>query len=553
MKKPKKKEIYDLTNPKQLDSLYKKNSQLLSRLSGVAQENEILETELNSALKEKTKKDVKNVVLVSRVKTLKEQVSLFARQQKEFNQQSRTLRDELKKLKIVSYQPGKEINIAKKQNQLASKKLIKYIAYRKRVKKAHALLKQKIQNLEDHNSELLEKTNNLEKQIQNNESGKFNYQKLDGLVKTLKVQQEEILQELETAQKENSVLKINYENLRKSFSHQEEGFKQTMMGFQKRYSNNQNKLKQTQEQLRRKERKYSDLEIMMDEMEKGFERQKQDFNKKLKKEINYTKETLVKQNGKEVSRLVVQLNDQINRNQDLENQLHRNKTQQSEKMLKQRGDLVKEISELKSTIELQNLNHEKDKAESLESLKSEYETKINNLTGSFDRKLQHVQTEMDNDFLSERKRSEIFKTIKEKQVQELKQGLEQLQKESHQHKTSHFALEKSNKETLAKLKTQIAKNKQLEEQNKNINQLWHEMQQTLEKRNAQLQSLQKLNKELSQSLAQDNSHNNYEEKKGIFKKSGLKFITEESSQKTDTKESKDSKKVTQTLADIHFD
>ena len=553
MKKPKKKEIYDLTNPKQLDSLYKKNSQLLSRLSGVAQENEILETELNSALKEKTKKDVKNVVLVSRVKTLKEQVSLFARQQKEFNQQSRTLRDELKKLKIVSYQPGKEINIAKKQNQLASKKLIKYIAYRKRVKKAHALLKQKIQNLEDHNSELLEKTNNLEKQIQNNESGKFNYQKLDGLVKTLKVQQEEILQELETAQKENSVLKINYENLRKSFSHQEEGFKQTMMGFQKRYSNNQNKLKQTQEQLRRKERKYSDLEIMMDEMEKGFERQKQDFNKKLKKEINYTKETLVKQNGKEVSRLVVQLNDQINRNQDLENQLHRNKTQQSEKMLKQRGDLVKEISELKSTIELQNLNHEKDKAESLESLKNEYETKINNLTGSFDRKLQHVQTEMDNDFLSERKRSEIFKTIKEKQVQELKQGLEQLQKESHQHKTSHFALEKSNKETLAKLKTQIAKNKQLEEQNKNINQLWHEMQQTLEKRNAQLQSLQKLNKELSQSLAQDNSHNNYEEKKGIFKKSGLKFITEESSQKTDTKESKDSKKVTQTLADIHFD
>ena len=144
----KKTDIYDVINSDDLDLLYKKNAHLLSRLSFTGRQNGILQTEVHSLLEEKSKLDVKNNFLKTKVDSLKDQISLFARQQRNFNQQSLRLKKELKGLKISGFELVNErTDIIKDQS--SSKKLIHYINYRKKVQKAHKQIKIQIDEMKN--------------------------------------------------------------------------------------------------------------------------------------------------------------------------------------------------------------------------------------------------------------------------------------------------------------------------------------------------------------------------------------------------------------------
>ena len=191
---------------------------------------------------------------------------------------------------------------------------------------------------------------------------------------------------------------------------------------------------------------------------------------------------------------------------------------------------------------------------SVQSVKNEYELRINNSDISYKKRLQNIKTEMENDFLSERRQSEMFKSMKEKQIKEIEITLEQLQKETHKLKTSNFALENSNRETMSQLKKEISKNEYLITQNKNLHSLWHQIQLSLEKKQQQIQSLQKLNKNLSVSFSKVSSEQKSVKPShfSLEDKSPSQHLEFTSSDKEES--TKNSPLATNhILADIHFD
>ena len=88
-----------IMNPEESEILYKKNAHLLSRLLKEGRENIRLSTKLSLLNKEKSHLGDKNTVLNSKYKGLKDQISLFARQHRQFNYQSVKLKKELEQLK----------------------------------------------------------------------------------------------------------------------------------------------------------------------------------------------------------------------------------------------------------------------------------------------------------------------------------------------------------------------------------------------------------------------------------------------------------------------
>ncbi len=640
----KKTDIYDVINSEDLDQLYKKNAQLLSCLSSTGRQNGILQTEIHSLLEEKSKLDVKNNFLKTKVNSLKDQISTFARQQSKFNQQSLRLKKELKELKVNGFKLIDErTDIIK--NQSTSQKLIQYMNYRKKVKKAHKQIKERIREIESHLLDLSTKKNinnseqiksliqekedktlmlakreivyinqikNLEKRyresqkIQSDQEVNINKLKsfiesenknqisskkereanLHDLIQILKHQQENFLKENESYknqlanynlykqenqtlkdqkenllkenksyenqvalyqsyQQENQTLSENYNNLRRIVSQQEEGFKQSLMSFRKRYMKSYKGEKLKSKQAEIKSAEVLRFKILLEQSQKNFKIEKEN----LKRMLNSEKE-------KEIKALLTQLDAKNNQTQDAMQNLQKLKIEHNKNLSKLQNEYLEEIQSLKLKLELQSSHFKEEQERAIQSTKNEYESRISGLDISYKKRLQHIRTEMENDLLSERRRSEVFKSMKEKQMEEMEKNLKQLQTETHKLKTSNFALENSNREIVSQLKKEISKNEYLVEQNKNLHNLWHQIQQSLEKKEQQIQSLQKLNKNLSVSFNEMNSENIQKSVKTNFIKireqspaQQLKFVSSDEKNLTE----KSSPTNRHILADIHFD
>ena len=150
---------YDLTNSGEINQLYQKNKSLLSELSSTGRKNTILQTELCSLIEEKSKLGVENSTLSSEVAALKRTVSRFKDQEKRFYDQSLRLKNQFRDFQITEAVTSlSSQSLSKKQEQVFSEKLIRFLRYRKKVKQIHSQLKKQ-------QTQQKEKIDGLEKEI----------------------------------------------------------------------------------------------------------------------------------------------------------------------------------------------------------------------------------------------------------------------------------------------------------------------------------------------------------------------------------------------------
>ena len=585
--------VYDLIYSDELDLLYKKNAHLLARLSVTGKENTKLYTKLSSLTKERSQLGNRNFVLKSKVLSLKEQISLFARQHRQFNYQSHELKKELEKIQNLSVTPNLQnpkpqeetLYLVKKKEQVYKKQIenlqnlyqkaeteklakleilredhnsqmadleanIKKLCNLLRMEKSKTVKPSKIkkinQDLNKKNKELDKKFKELGASFKKEEKFyaltlkeketlklKFNKLKEDvgrrSLTKKIidyKNQHFELIKEKEQLKsgfaeqldlftKEQSLLKLQCENLKQALASGKLGFDQAMLSFQKKYAklyrSKMNLQKVVEERLRDK---------------KDFER------------------NLSLQKDKQTSKLYGDLEVAKERNQELEAQIQTLKTKSEKAFSKEKQQLQEEIKKLEWDKEKRILQIKQVQAQELESLKKDYETRMANVSGSLEAKMQHIQTEMENDLCSEKKRYEVFKEMKTKQFKELQDDITFLQQENHELKTKKFVMEKSLEETQTQLNTYLRSHKRLEDQKEYLKKLWQDLQKQNESKQQQIRSLQELNKSLSLSLNQIKNKEkaldpNKTSKKNLERTQDFLEESQESS--------------THILADIHFD
>ena len=674
----KEKNIYNIVNSDELELLYKKNAHLLDRLSKTGKENTHLYTKLSSLNKKASHLGDKNTILKSKYLGLKEQISLFARQHREFNYQSHQLKKELRKVKTLQAQDDvrpevldnykKEIHLLKKKEQVYTKQiqnlqdvykktgknkqdeqkslkrnyeqntqlqeeknsnLCKMLdAERKKKNQSSSQVKemqevtkslnQQIKELEKKNEGLREKErkwvvlqkkyeNGQEKHREENQDlqscGKEKTkqlavisEKLRGLekenqlfkkrekkfnqmseklqkekqiilegskkikVKENKIQkfmkdhedllyyknqnsvlikQKEQLQsgfadQINLFNKERDSLKFQCDGLKKALSVGKLGFDQAMLSFQRKYMELYQKQQNLQKQIKQKGILIQSLKDKAILSEKQFLQEKEE-----------AKMQISKQRDKYISELRGELKASREHNKDLESQVYNLKTESEKFVLTEKKQMQEQIKDLSWGKDKELLHREECHKGEIEGLKSDYEQRIANLESGFNRKLQHIRTEMENDLCSEKKRHEIFKDMKNKQMQELKDGLSLLQKQSNELKIQKFVLEKSLGETSKSLDRHLKNSKKWEDQNQNLKTLWQELQKQNETKDQQIRSLQKLNKSLSLSLNQKKKQEDF-----IQNQSPSLFSDQVSMEdlKEDNKESS-----SRVLADIHFD
>lgn len=637
----KEKNIYDLIHSEELDILYKKNAHLLSRLSKTGKENTKLYTQLYSINKEKKNLGDKNTVLENKFLGLKKQISLFARQHREFSIQSRQLKEDLKKTESIQIQENptastetktlkkikllekkelvytkqiqnlqnlskkekeenhaqlknlgedhkkailllenklqnfyqnlkKEKNKTKNQQSFSAQK-VKVINQKlnKRIKnldtelkskdKAYKLLLEKIEKKsksfnkdEKHQVWHTEKVKTIKKQfeeklkalnehykkerelLKNQKHTKKYKDKINELIKQSEKSKSQFVEQLNLFSKERDVLKFQCTNLKKALSAGKAGFDQAMLSFQKKYKELYKNQKNLQEQMKEKSNQIQILEKKLARSQQNFLTEKEEIKSRI--EIN--------KNG-QIKKLNGELEAFKDQNKYLEDQVQKFKKSAEQLFLKEKRQLKEEITNLKWSKE-QNLiqieeNHKKEK----EEIENNHTARIKNLEDSLNKKFQHIYTEMENDLCSEKKRYEIFKNMKEKQVQELQNNLSLLQSQSHEWKTKNIILEKSLSETRNNLNINIKNNQRWKEKNENLRSLWQELHKQNETKDQQIKSLQKLNRSLSLSLNEKKDYNDF---------SALNRGTVEELKNQESEGEGESKKSpNHILADLHFD
>ena len=682
------KTIYDIINSEDLNLLYKKNAHLLACLSKTGKENTRLYSRLSSLTKQKSHLGDKNTVLKSKYLGLKEQISLFARQHREFNYQSQQLKEKLQKVKKIRIQKKsiddispEDLKQLKQENQLFKKK---EQVYQKQIQNLQDLCKKKegekkaeLKNLKkDHeknfqsleektqmlyqklsvernkktqdsspqikkiktiNQRLSQKFKEMEKELkdknksyqlalrenekltkdyeakvhkmkkligkrenefnQKAEELKKNYEEKKIQLKTtlkkkenrfnqqfekLKKEEQLIVQENEKIKvrkteiqrlkkneedisvykiqiseltkqkqklksgfteqlnlfsKERDALKFQCENFKKALSAGKMGFDQAMLSFQRKYV----QLYRERQELQNKvEEQAHQVQILKEQVKKS--------TKQFLKEKEDSENQIRRQKDKYISELCGELKASKEHNQDLENQIQNLKMESKNLFLKEKKQMQEEIKHLQWSKDQNLLHIEETHKKEMINLKSDYETRIGNMKASLNRKFQHIQIEMENDLCSEKKRHEVFKNMKMRQIQEQKDNLSLLQAQNHELKTKKFVLEKSLAETKENLDRYIRENKKWEEKNGNLMVLWQELQKQNETKDQQIQSLQKLNRSLSLSLNEKKE----EKQTDNFIPNASLAPSGSFPDKENLKEKKP-KSISHILADIHFD
>lgn len=401
------------------------------------------------------------------------------------------------------------------------------------VKKLKALLKDK----ESLKAEVLKQLRILEeereKQKQTREDLIINYKN------KMEDQEEQSL----TIARENDSLKRQRENLQKALLTGKLGFDQAMFDFRKRYKELY-KSQADQQQRLKEQTEY------IQNLKKNISHLKKQETLQHRQEIENQQ---YKDQKKQIAELYGELQATKEHNQDLARQIQNFKSKQTKIFLKERKQMQEEIKKIKWSKDKNLLHIKENSKKELDDLKQGYEKRIQNLETAFKKKLQHIRIEMENDLCSEKKRYEVFKSMKARQFQEMQDNLALWQKENQELQTKTFVLEKSLEESRGNLHKQLKNNKHLEDQNDSVKALWQDLQKQIETKERQVQSLQKLNRSLSLLL---------NKRKGIEDKPSVTAIFREDKKSTfinpqkplnDQNLSKETKPFTQVLADLHFD
>ena len=335
--------------------------------------------------------------------------------------------------------------------------------------------------------------------------------------------------------KERDALKCQCANLKRALSAGKWGFDQAMLSFQRKYIKVHQDQKIFQKKAEEATRQNQILEEKIIQSEKQFLQEKEESESQIRK-----------QKDKYISELQGELKASKEYKQELENQIQSLKLDSENLFLKEKEQMQNEIKNLKWGQDKNLLHIEENHTKEIENLKFDYEKRMKNSENSFEKKLQHIRIEMENDLCSEKKRHEIFKNMKVKQIQELKDSLSLLQTQHHELKTKKFVLEKSLKETKKNLDQYLKNSKKWEDQNENLRVLWQDLQKQNETKDQQIRALQKLNRSLSLSLNQ----NKKKERPVQNRKS---FFSNQALSAQDDLEGDLQKSPNHVLADIHFD
>ena len=273
-----------------------------------------------------------------------------------------------------------------------------------------------------------------------------------------------------------------YNNLREVITQQKEGFEQTMYSYQRKYK----------ELVKTFSTKETELETKLTGLQNHTTELQKTVNEK-EKEI----ESLTLQYNKAAHSLQQDMEGAKTYSKELEKEIENlKKSQQAslqEKEMLWENKTKEEILKYKTDYENLKIGSKKELAQ----LKNQYETQMEKLCSAHEKKIRHISTEMENDLLSEIKRAETLKTIKNRRIEELEIGLKSLQQEVYKMRTETLGLKKATTLSEENLKKEILKTAELENQNKNLKSLWEELQQQVEKKNQQVSALQKLNRDLS--------------------------------------------------------
>ena len=155
--------IYDLVHSEELELLYKKNTHLLSRLSKTGRENTQLHTKLSFLKKEKSYLGDRNAILKNKYLGLKEKISLFARQHRDFNQQSQNLKKELQKIQNIQTKKVSENTKNKKQEIKILQK--KEEVYKSQIKNLQNLSKKQQEEYQLSKKEWVQKNQTTEEKL----------------------------------------------------------------------------------------------------------------------------------------------------------------------------------------------------------------------------------------------------------------------------------------------------------------------------------------------------------------------------------------------------
>ena len=470
-------EVFDIINSKELEHLFQKNAHLLNRISTTQRRNSLLQKELFSLIEEKSKLGLKNNVLNDEVSTLREKVSSFQDKQKQFKEQSLRLKNILNNLKLLQERKAnkKETALTKEQLKDTSEKLARYTQYRERVQTIHKNLKSRLQRKIQRIQMLESLQSDLQEQI-----------------KTLNQHNKELQEAAEKTphQKELETLKHNYSALQRALSQQQEGFTAALRSFRKRH------IAALKVAAREKEEVLKNQTAQLKQLEKDLQQKEQDLQVcqtlqqqetgSLKQELKKEQE-LRERTEEEVQTLTSKYQSQLS-----------DKEQQYEEELTKLHTQIQTLSDQKNT----------DRVREQEALKKEYEHRIQSLTEVHEKKLKTICTEMENDLCSEKRRAEMLQSEKEGEIKRLEQSIEDLSQEVRQLTVRSNTLEKSNQESSGRLKKEISANETVKYQHKQVKELWQNLQTQLEKRNQQVESLQKLNRSLSIQLNERNKTRN---------------------------------------------
>lgn len=668
------KNVYDVIHSEELDLLYKKNAHLLARLSKTGRENTLLYTKLSSLNREKSHLGDKNTVLSNKFMGLKGQISLFARQHRDFNYQAFQLKKELKKFKEMKVQGNfetkllpetlikqeKKIHLLRKKEQVYRKQIqtLQNLCQDKDTQKRNELKsmekEQKIhmKSLEDkiqkfyrvlceernktaknqptqmkkikvvnqglnkkfreltkelksanqschsalresektarerdqlksaltnqskemtevgHRLEQLQKENKklrkmetkwnqgaeklkAEEQRLSQEGQKIKSYKVE--IKNLKKNQEDFLhyknQTLELKQekeklrsgfteqlnlfsKERDYLKFQCESLKKALAVGKLGFDQAMLSFQRKYTRLYAERERLKKQIEEEAGRVQSLRAKMEQFAGQHIKEKEESENQIRR-----------QKDKYIHEISGELKAFKERNQELECQIQKIKMESQNSFLRGKTQIQEEVRSLKLGKEREFLRMEEKHKTEIENLKSDHKTQLKNIESVFKGQLQHIRAEMENDLCSERKRHEIFKNMKTKQIQEMESALSVLQARDHELKTRKAVLEKSLEETKEHLDRHLRKSQRWEERNKSLKALWQDLQKQNETKDQQIKALQKLNRSLSLSLNQ--KKNEAGDKKNVFSNPAFP--------KGGEIKEKEKESLSHVLADIHFD
>ncbi len=357
------------------------------------------------------------------------------------------------------------------------------------------LLAQIIQDLKSQAEQALEEKSRLKAGLEGQiKTQAIQLEKLDLQMKSRAAEARGLLQKERLASnkllEENSLLRAGRKSLQKALSAQEEGFQSLMLSFRRKYIKNSQSFNDLRAALKKSRAEAAALQRQAHSMRAGFQREKQSLQSEWEKQAKIREGSLS-----------AELKSAHKRAEGLRGEIQSLREERSERARSRESAFEEEIKLLK--LKLQNLEAQKreDRERHAQSLKSDYESRISGLNRSYDRKLRHIRTEMENDLCAEKRRGEAFQSMKEKQLKDMESALEAAQKEAHKLKTANFALENSQKEALNRLKKEIAARQGLADQNKHLQDLWHSMQKTSEEKDQKIQSLQSLNKSLSLSLS----------------------------------------------------